>query len=202
MVPEKIPPGGKWMPGEWTLVVEYMKEVGADYYIGGTSAFQYYGLTTQIPQGVTVYNDKISGTRTLGNISAQFIRVAKKRIGGVVELTLPTGGEARISTLPRTLVDALYDWSRYNSIPQVFQWIKDRSNDRTFLGELISMAIQYGNLSVRRRLGYLLETMGADTSLIRRIRKETPVQSGRIPFIPTLPAKGQVNSKWGLIVNG
>src|ERR1051326_3830333 len=118
LVPTKIPPGGKWMPSEYVLISELMDVLGAKYFISGPAAFQYYGLTTQIPQVICVYNDKISSYRKVGNLNVQLILVPPNRMGGWTTINLPNGKSVQIATLARTILDAIYDWPRFNTLPQ------------------------------------------------------------------------------------
>src|SRR5690242_13896060 len=49
LIPKRIPPGGHWQPSAYYLISQLMKVLNVHYYIGGTNAFHYYGLTEQVP---------------------------------------------------------------------------------------------------------------------------------------------------------
>ncbi len=202
LVPTKVPPGGKWMPNEYILIAELMKTLKAKYLVSGPAAFQYYGLTSQIPNVISVYNNKISGIKNLGNMKVQLIRVTPKRLGDWTTLKLPNRKSVRISTLARTILDALYDWSRFNTIPRAYDWIRKYKNDGKFSNELVSAALTYGNVSTQRRLGYIFEQIGIDSRLVKKLRKIIPTSKGWIPLVPNLPVRGKINRDWGLVING
>jgi len=86
LVPERFPMGGSWQPNEYYLIAKYMQFVDAKYYIGGFVAIHYYGLTTQIPNVFTVYNDTFSGNRMIGKLKITFIKILPNRINGSVDL--------------------------------------------------------------------------------------------------------------------
>jgi len=60
---------------------------------------------------------------------------------------------------------------------------------------------------VARRLrpavaGLLLEREGVDRRLLRQLEKKLPESTSLIPWIPTLPKRGSINRRWGVVVNG
>jgi len=201
VVPKKIPPGGKWQPSSYYLIALLMQVINANYYIGGPSIFNDYGLTEQIPNTVTAYNDKISGTKILGNLPVQLIKVSKQKIGATTSLKLYEGIEVKIATLPRAIVDAFVDWPRYNTLPRAYKWIKDNKNDREFLRELVKITISYGNTSTKRRIGYFLDKITRDNKLTRPILAKLKPSQGRTPLIPRYKSKGITNNKWRIIDN-
>ena len=79
MVPAQVPPGGQWSPGEYRLARTLMEDAGASYQIGGAIAFHQYGFDDQVPNEITVYNDKISRRSTMGGLRFTFIKVPSKR---------------------------------------------------------------------------------------------------------------------------
>ncbi len=203
LVPQKIPPGGKWNPNEYVIISHLMDYYRASYQIGGPTAFNFYSLDGQIPNSVYVYNNQISGKRNIGSISFYFIKILDKRIGGFNKITIPDGEEIKITSLSRTLLDAVYDWSRYNTIPRVYEWINTVKNkDSTVIKELVDMSLKYGNQNTHRRIGYLLETLKIQVGLILKLRKALSSSKSLITWVPNKPARGKIDKKWGLIING
>lgn len=201
LVPRTLPPGGMWSPSEYTLVAEYMTAIGARYQICGPAAFNYHGLSEQIPNRITVYNDKVSGLRKVGPLELQLVKVPIKRIGGWTTIQAAQSKQARIATLSRAIMDAVYDWSRFNSLPQAFVWIGGYAKDKKVMKELVECLIQFGNVSAQRRSGYVLEFFNVDPALVRRLYKGLKSTSSWIPLNPLAPAKGETSKKWRVIVN-
>ena len=71
------------------------------------------------------------------------------------------------SSRVRSLVDAVYDWSRFNSLPRGYEWIgAELTRDPGVAGEIVRVALQYANVSTLRRLGKLLELEGVAEPLL------------------------------------
>ena len=61
------------------------------------------------------------------------------------------------------MVDAVYDWSRFNSLPQGYDWIRaELARDPAVASEMARVALRHGNVSTLRRLARLLECEGAE----------------------------------------
>jgi hypothetical protein len=52
------------------------------------------------------------------------IKVADARLGDSDEVTMADGEKAVYASRTRSLVDAIYDWSRFNGIPRGYEWIR------------------------------------------------------------------------------
>jgi predicted transcriptional regulator of viral defense system len=201
MVPSQIPPGGKWTPGEYKLARALMEDAGANYQIVGPTAFHQYGFDEQVPNNVTIYNDKISGRRSIGGIEFILVKVARDRLGGADDLKLPDGTQVKMSGLARTLMDAVYDWDRFNTLPRAYNWIRSQKNNSEVISELVQLTIQHSNIGTIRRIGCLLEDAGTASRLLNKLKVELTKTRSLIPFVPTLPDRGDINRDWGVIVN-
>ena len=102
----------------------------------------------------------------------------------------------------RSLVDAVYDWSRFNSLPQGYDWIRtELARDPGMAGEIARVALRYANVGTLRRLGKLLELEGVKGSILRKLEHKLTSSSALIPWVPTLPKRGTADRRWGVIVN-
>ena len=202
LVPLKLPPGGRWMPNEYTIIYELMKLLKADYQICGPLAFQRFRLSTQIPNVIAVYNTKKSGLTHVGNATFQLIKMSVDRIGAREIIKLADEKEVYISNLARTIVDAIYDYSRFNTLPTAYGWIQKYQHDLTFIKELINVTCDYANINTMRRIGYFLEKIGIEDKLTNRILLKLKKTQGWIPLIPTNKMKGVTDKKWAVIDNG
>jgi predicted transcriptional regulator of viral defense system len=202
LVPPRIPAGGKYSPGIALVLQKLMKEEDGNYQVCGPTAFNFYGLTDQIPSVTYVYNNRISSNRTIGNLAFQFIKVADVRLGATNAVRTRDGAEVIYSSKPRTLMDAVYDWSRFNSLPQGYEWIRDETKkDPKLTSKLVDVTLQYGNQATVRRIGFLLDTLAQTSKITDQLQSQLSDSKALIPWIPVKPARGKVNRKWGLIVN-
>lgn len=201
LVPEKLPPGGRWQPDEFTIIYELMKILDAQYQICGPVAFNFYGFSEQIPNTIAIYNTKRSGTKKIGNLCFQLIKVPASRIGSQNNIELHDGKSVRISSLARTIMDAVYEWSRFNTLPIAYKWIEDYINDKKTINELIHVTLQFANIATQRRIGYTLEKLNIKSKSIQLIQKQFKATQGWIPLDPTQKAIGRSNTKWRIIDN-
>jgi predicted transcriptional regulator of viral defense system len=170
LVPPQLPLGGKWSPDEILAINTLMEDLKGRYQICGPNAFNRYGFDDQIPTRVYAYNNRLSGERSIGTIALTLIKVANKRLGSTEKFEVADGQTAVYSSRTRTLVDAVYDWSRFNSVPRAYEWIRrELSTKRIGWDELVKITLRYGNSSTIRRIGALLERAGAGESLLRRL---------------------------------
>ena len=202
LVPPRIPPGAKYSPGAALILQKLMDKEGAKYQICGPTAFNFYGLDDQIPSVTYVYNNRISGSRRIGNLAFQFIKISDLRLGATNAVRTREGVEVIYSSEARTLMDAVYDWSRFNSLPRGYDWIRQEiKNDLKIASLLVDVTTTYGNQATARRIGYLLETLDQPSGIINRLQRRLSDSKALIPWVPGSPAKGKVNRKWGVIVN-
>lgn len=202
LVPSRVPPGGKYAADEYLILEKLMEVLKGRYQVSGPNAFNFYGFSDQVPNRVYVYNNRIYGERRIGNLQFSFIKTADSRLGGTVVFKTETGSKAIMASKTRTLLDAVYDWSRFNTIPRAYQWIAEGiKKDKASVEDLIRMAIKYGNQGTNRRLGYLLETLGVDRKLLDKLKRNLRSSKSLFPWVPASPATGSVNKDWGLIIN-
>lgn len=201
VVPEYIPPGGKWQPDPKYLVSCLMAVTNAQYYISGFYAFHYHGLTEQIPNLITVYNDKLSAKKKLGKLNVQLIKIKKDGIGDLKTIHVARGHVAHIATLTRSIVDAVNDYTRYNTLPRAYAWIQERSHEKKFLSALIKTTLHYGNISTKRRIGFFIACIMNNKKLALPLLKTLKPSKGWIGLDPSAPLKGITNKQWGIINN-
>lgn len=203
LIPSRIPASGKYGPGAALILQELMKQENGKYQICGPTAFNFYGLDDQIPNVTYVYNNCISGSRTIGSLAFQFIRVAEKRLGATMAVNTGEGVEVIYSSKERSLMDAVYDWSRFNTLPRGYGWIKQETRKDSKLSlKLVELTAKYGNQATVRRIGYLLDSLPKNSKVGNQLQRQLSNSRALIPWIPGRSARGKVNRKWGVIVNG
>jgi predicted transcriptional regulator of viral defense system len=203
LVPPRIPAGGKYSPGVALILQKLMEVKKGRYQICGPTTFNFYGFDDQIPNVTYLYNNRISGSRQIGSLSFQFIKVVEDRLGSINSVRTREGVEVPYSSKSRTLMDAVYDWSRFNSLPRGYKWIKRAiKNEAELASKLIEVTAKYGNMATIRRIGYLLDSLVSDSKMMNQLQSKLSTSNSLIPLLPGLSAKGKINRKWGIIING
>ena len=202
LVPERLPLGGAWSPPEPLALNTLMADREGLYQICGPNAFNLHGLDQQVPARVWAYNNRISGQRTIGVVELNLIKVGDERLGGTKSVVSTDGETSVYSSRVRTLVDAVYDWSRFNSLPRAYAWIRaELEGERVTVAELVAATLRWGDRGTVRRIGYLLERLGAPASSLKLLARALPVSTGLIPWNPAAPKRGTASRKWGVVVN-
>ena len=130
------------------------------------------------------------------------VKVATERLGAVEEVPTSENIVAVYSSRTRALIDAAYDWSRFNALPRAYDWIRrELVAKRVTPRELVILTLQYGDIGTTRRIAALLEIEGVEASLLRKLETALPTSSSLIPWIPTQPKRGTVNARWGVVLN-
>jgi predicted transcriptional regulator of viral defense system len=202
LVPPRLPLGGAWTPDEAQALNTLMEDQEGRYQICGPNAFNRYGFDEQIPNRVYAYNNRLSGERTVGSVQLSLIRVADGRLGDTETVTLPDGATAVYASRSRSLLDAVYDWSRFNCVPRGYEWIRrEMAARRVSPAELVKVTLRYGDTGTIRRIGALLEREGVDGSLLKRLERALKPTTSLIPWIPSRPKRGTFNRRWGVVFN-
>lgn len=202
LMPPRMPAGGRWSASPYFILVRLMAVLEGRYQISGPSAFYYYEFDGQVPNRLYVYNDRIGGERHIGGAEFVFIKTSASRLGATETLETPDRVRTVMATKSRALVDAVYDWSRYHTLPRAYGWIAaEMEKDPHFGAELARVTARFGNRSTCRRMGYLLELCNLEGSLLAGLRGKLGSPKSLIPWVPGKPARGTVNREWGLIVN-
>lgn len=202
LVPPQLPLGGSWSPDDALALNTLLKDRRGRYQICGPNAFNRYGFDEQVPNRVYAYNNRISGERAVGAVALTLIKVADERLGDTDEVQTAGGEVAVYSSRVRTLVDAVYDWSRFNSLPRAFGWIRgELTSGRVDAGALVRVTLRYGDVGTIRRIAALLEREGVDAALLRKLQRALKPSTSLIPWIPTRPKRGTVDRRWGVVWN-
>jgi len=202
LVPPRLPLGGSWSPDEILALNTLIEDRQGRYQICGPNAYNRYGFDEQVPARIYAYNNRLSGERQIGVVSITLIKVADERLGSTEEVKNSDGLIAVYSSRVRTLVDAVYDWSRFGSLPRAYDWIRqDLAKKRVTAQDLVRDTLRYGNQGTIRRIGALLEKEEEPELLLRRLEKALKPSVSLIPWIPNAPKRGKINRRWGLIIN-
>lgn len=202
LIPQRLPLGASWAPSEILALNTLIGDLKGRYQICGPNAFNRYGYDEQVPNCVYAYNNRLAGERMVGPVQLTLIKVADGRLGSTEETTTANGEPGVFSSRARTLLDAVYDWSRFDTLPRAYDWIrKELKAKRVTTAELVAVTLKYGDIGTSRRMGVLLEREGATAPLLKKLEKALPKTTSLIPWIPTKPKRGTVSRRWGVVVN-
>jgi predicted transcriptional regulator of viral defense system len=202
LVPDRLPLGGKWSPTDVLALNTLMKDANGTYQICGPNAFNHYGFDDQVPMRVYAYNNRLSAERSVGSVALTLIKVADERLGSIQKVKGPDGAVAVYSSRSRTLVDAVYDWSRFDSLPRAYEWIpEDLRSQRVTTTQLVKDTLEFGNQGTIRRMGVLLEREGVRPGLLDKLERSLRASTSLIPWIPSLPKRGKICRRWGVVIN-
>jgi predicted transcriptional regulator of viral defense system len=201
LVSRKLPAGGIWMPGEALILEKLMEDCRGRYQLCGPNAFNFWGFDDQVPNRVYAYNNRLSGERNIGGLSFTFIKVGEKRLGATVREKTAAGNFLVVGSKARALMDAVYDWKRFNGIPRGYEWIREEvRRDRDMAIELARVCREFGNQGTVRRIGFILKNCGAEDRVLRDLRGCLR-SSSLIPLLPERPKRGRIDREWGVINN-
>jgi len=199
MLPGRLPPGKLWKPSPYETLIAYMGYLNANWQITGLAAFSHYGYSTQVPQKIHVYNDVISGDKEVAGNQFYFIKVPKNRLGNVKEIRITGNYDISFSSQWRTIFDAIFESSRFGTLPEAYMWLVSVKQNQKALNEIIHCCVRYGNNITTARIGYFLEKIGCDVGkLYQHFCSKN--SKALILFVPGKRA-GETNKKWNIIEN-
>lgn len=202
LAPLLTSPVGKWSPSEALALATLMEDRRGHYQICGPNAFLRYGWSDQVPNRVYAYNNRISGDRRIGSVALTLIKVADRRLGAQDTVQTPEGIAMVYSNKARSLMDAVYDWWRFGSLPQAYGWIRaELGRDKRLAADLTEVSLRYANQGTLRRIGKLLEMEQAPQPFLNRIERALNPSKSWIPWIPNLAKKGSADRRWGVVLN-
>ena len=202
LIPGALPLGGSWTPDEGLALGTLMADRQGRYQVCGPNAFNRYGFSEQIPNRIYAYNTRVSGGRRVGAVALTLIKVADARLGATETWKTREGIEVIYSSRVRTLVDAVYDWSRFDSLPRGYAWIaRELKARRVSAADLVTTTLRYGDRGTIRRIGAVLEREGAAPVLLRKLQDALPESAGTIAWVPTRAKRGTLNARWGVVMN-
>lgn len=169
-----------------------------NYYIGYSPMFNYYGFTEQLFQTVYVINTSLCRAREICGVSYKFLKVPNNRIYGIETIKI-SDIDVIVSSKERTLVDLIYFNKPVGGIsPAVDILKKIVSKQECDIKKLIEYAALFPNVTVRKRMGVVLENLGIEPSILRPLAKS--VKDTALSSL-TGSRRGEINKKWRVIVD-
>jgi predicted transcriptional regulator of viral defense system len=197
-VPLEAARSGDWHEDPWVIAAKLF----SDGYIGGWSACENWELTDQVFREVLVYSDRRMASREL-SLDVGGIEVRKTSSARLFGLRAIWRGTTRVtvSDPSRTLIDILDEPANGGGIRHVAEIVDAyfRSEHRDDKA-LIDYGDRFGNRTVFKRLGYVVEALGLDAAdLVEACAAR--VSRGISALDPVIPARGPIRTKWNLRIN-
>lgn len=189
---------GDWREDTWIVAAKSFSPC----YIGGWTACEHWGLTEQIFRHVVVFTGRtVRRRRTEIQGTPFLIRTVRKELLFGTRWVWRGKVRVEVSDPSRTLVDLLNDPAVGGGIGHTAEILA-----AYFTGEfrdekrLVEYALRFGNRTIFKRLGYLLEAMGiGEETFLRSLRKH--VSKGLSSLDPSIDSRGKIVKRWNLRVN-
>ena len=204
LVPKRIPINGQYSPSPYFIISKYMRNKNAKFQISGPAIFNSYGYSDQVSSWFTVYNNKFSKRCYIKQYRIDFVKVMTKRLGEVKKVVSYDENKlepAFISSAEQTLLDAVYDYKKFGTLPKAYNWmfyaLKYKRIDPK---KLINATIRYGNTMTQKRIGWLLDELKISKKMTNQIQRKMPQTKFLVPLNPK-NNRGPINKKWNVIEN-
>jgi predicted transcriptional regulator of viral defense system len=182
-----------------------MNHLGREYYVGWLSAAELHGAAHQRPQVLQVAVDRHTDDRDLGGVHLRFVQ--RRHVAHLprVRQNTPTG-QVWVATTELTALD-LADAPRLGGgLNNVATVLGELAESGKFSPDALTSTAEHFPLSTQRRLGYLLECVGA----VELAEVLHPLAEQRRAFPADLlapdagdgaNADANVDKRWRLVVN-
>ena len=169
-----------------------------NYYIGYSTMFNYYGFTEQLFQTVYVPNTFFAKEKIIYGIKFKFLKIPGNRMYGLKKIRVKDT-EVIVSDKERTLIDLLYFCKPVGGIKVASEIFKKTIDEKQCnIKKVISYTCKFQNVTLRKRVGIILEELGIDESLLRPLAKT--IKKTAISSLDK-SRKGTINKRWRVIVN-
>jgi predicted transcriptional regulator of viral defense system len=186
-------------PAEWWLG-DYFKWLGHPYYLALQSAAAVYGSSQQAIQETQVITDMPRRDISLGRIRIRFFM--KSGIGKTITRQLPN---ARAPLLVSTPESTVFDLVRYahniGGMERVAETIRPIVAQMK-TNNLLKMLHSEGEIATAQRLGFILETIGAD-KFAKTVLQWLPryIQNVPLSTYQAIEKSAPVNQTWSIFNN-
>ncbi|MFH1246977.1 MAG: type IV toxin-antitoxin system AbiEi family antitoxin [Candidatus Micrarchaeota archaeon] len=170
------------------------RKLASPYYVGFTSALNYYGITEQISKTAYVATVKPKKPLEFHSEKYYFVCLDKKRFFGTREEWIGNL-KFNISNVEKTIIDCLYLLEYSGGLVEVIKAFKMELN----YSLLLEYAVKMDDLALVKRLGYLLDVLKVKSSITDKLLKR--VSGGFCLLDPSGPRNGVKNMKWRVIEN-
>ncbi len=187
-----------FMP-DWHLLSQYL--VGdAEYYVGYFSALQIHNLTTQpnLKEQIVVNKQIKPSTLFVKKIPFQFIYHNEKHFFGNKKMWIDSFNRVQCSDLEKTIIDCLFKPEYAGGITEITKTIY-KIKDKIDYSKVLQYAKRFDSQAVIKRLGFLLELLEINHSVIDELQK---LRTNSVVLLePAYPKEGKITSRWSIQQN-
>lgn len=158
-----------------------------DSYVSFEFALNYYGLFDQLPKKVIAVTSLKSKKYSFQEMEYQFIKTKSELVFGFKEIAI-SGKKAKIARLEKAILDFLYFRNNAYTVDLVLEKLKEGKEEIDF-EKLVDYVFEYP-LTVKRRLGFLLDLIGISTT---KVYQEVKVKRG---YSKLTKDSNIFNAKW------
>lgn len=171
-------------------------------YIGGWSAAEHWGVTEQLFNSVCVFTQKPYRKRKVVIQRTEFVlkHTGKNKTKHTKGVWIENV-KVQLSDPEQTLVDILSDPSTGGGIRHVADIVEGYFNSEYFnQNTLLTYIKEFGNKTVYKRLGFILESLGMNSDYMIKVCNEN-ISAGYSVLDPVVDNKGSYSRRWNLRVN-
>lgn len=168
------------------------------YYIGFWSTLNYYGFSEQIPRTTFVATTQIVKPLEILDSNYYFVELVKRKFFGIKRIEIDRR-KINISGPDKTMVDCLDHLEHCGGIDELARAIYF-SHQELKLRRMKNYAVKMNNVTVLKRLGYILDKTGLLGNYEAIFEGFRPSQ-GYSLLDPLSPRKGKYDSRWNLLIN-
>ena len=187
-----------FMP-DWHLLAEYLVQ-DAKYYIAYYSALQIHNLITQpsLKEQIVVSKQIRPSVIKIKEVPFQFIYHNEKHFFGTKKIWIDNFNKVICSDLEKTIIDCLFKPDYSGGIVEIARAIYI-SRDKIRFNILLEYAIKFNSQAVIKRLGFILELLKIETTIIEYLQK---LKTNSVVLLDTeLPKSGKIKTKWSIQQN-
>lgn len=187
-----------FMP-DWHLLSQYL--VGdAEYYVGYFSALQIHSLTSQpqLKEQIVVNKQIKPSTFLVKNIPFQFIYHNEGHFFGNKKAWIDSFNKVQCSDLEKTFIDCLFKPQYAGGITEIAKAIH-KAKEKIDYNRLLDYAIRFNSQAVIKRLGFLLELLEIENSVIENLQKLRT--NSFVALDPSHPKEGKTIFRWAIQQN-
>ncbi len=197
IIPYELEPE-TFMP-DWHLIAEYLVKNGK-HYIGYYSALQIHNLITQpsLKEQIVVSKQIRPSSLKIKEIPFQFIYHNEKHFFGLKKTWIDSFNKVICSDLEKTFIDCLFKPDYAGGVVEVARAIYI-SKDKIKYSKLLEYSEKFQSQAVIKRLGFLLEMLEIETTIIGELQK---IKTMSYVLLDTeLPKTGKMISRWSIQQN-
>ncbi len=187
-----------FMP-DWHLLAEPLTK-DTHHYIAYYSALQIHNLITQpsLKEQIVVAKQLRPSQIDIKGVTFQFIYHNQEHFFGAKKIWIDSFNKVWCSDLEKTLIDCLFKPNYAGGIVEIARAIYI-SKDKLKYDTLLEYAKKFGTQAVIKRLGFLLELLEIDISIINELQKLKT--TSYITLDTELPKIGKYNTRWSVLQN-